>query len=83
MIAYIIHATLIWLVGLLFFELLMRGTTFHKLNRLYLILTVLIGVMLPLYPIHSHVVQIPGVVAYPITATAIIERQIIKNTGRT
>lgn len=50
MLQALINATLIWLSSLLVYELLLKKTTFHRLNRGYMLLTFLAGIVLPLLP---------------------------------
>ena len=49
MILYLLNATLVWICSLLFFDLFLKKETFHRANRLYLIATLLIGLLLPLF----------------------------------
>ena len=49
MIHYIIQSTAIWLLSLLAFELFLRRTNLHAYNRAYLLTTLLLGALLPLY----------------------------------
>lgn len=49
MILYLLNASLIWLLSLLFFDLFLKKETFHSANRLYLNATLLLGLLLPLF----------------------------------
>ncbi len=46
---YLLNATLIWGFSLLAYELLFRNETVHHWNRAYLLLTPLLGILLPLW----------------------------------
>ena len=46
----LLNTTVIWLGSLLFYELLLKRETFHRLNRFYLLLTFVAGMVLPLLP---------------------------------
>ncbi len=46
---YLLNATLIWGFSLLAYELLFRNETVHHWNRAYLLLTLLLGLLLPLW----------------------------------
>ena len=49
MILYLLNASLIWLLSLLAYELLFRRETVHHWNRAYLVLTLLLGLLLPMW----------------------------------
>ncbi len=49
MIQYLINASAIWLISLIVFDLWLRRTTHHSYNRAYLVITALMGALLPLY----------------------------------
>lgn len=48
MISYLINCTVIWLVSLMVYELFLSRNTFHGYNRLYLLVTLLAGILIPL-----------------------------------
>ena len=48
MLAYLINATIIWVLALALFEWLFRRSGHHGANRAYLLGTLLLGIMLPL-----------------------------------
>ena len=50
MLPALLNTTVIWLSSLLLYELLLKGETFHRLNRFYLLFTFGIGIVLPLLP---------------------------------
>jgi beta-lactamase regulating signal transducer with metallopeptidase domain len=49
MIQYLINLTAIWLLSLVIYELLLGKESFHRYNRIYLLLTLLLGALLPLW----------------------------------
>ena len=48
MLQYLLNLSSIWLVCLLMFDLLLRRESYHAYNRLYLMVTFLLGIVLPL-----------------------------------
>ncbi len=46
---YLINATAIWLLSLLLYDVLLRKESFHTYNRVYLVGTLLLGALLPLW----------------------------------
>lgn len=49
MVQYIINLTSIWLTSLLVFDIFLKKESFHSYNRLFLNITLLLGVLLPLW----------------------------------
>jgi len=49
MLQYLINATAIWLLSLLVFDIFLRRESFHGYNRVYLLTTLLLGALLPLW----------------------------------
>lgn len=49
---YLINATAIWLLSLLVYDALLRRETYHAYNRIYLLTTLLAGVLMPLLQVH-------------------------------
>ena len=47
MLQYLINTTITWLACLLIYEVLLRKESFHKYNRIYLLTTLAIGLLLP------------------------------------
>lgn len=50
MVHYLLNATIIWLLGLLLFDLLLRRHPGHKANRIWLLSALLLGALLPAFP---------------------------------
>lgn len=63
MLQYLLNTTAIWLLSLLCFDLLLKRETYHGRNRAYLLLTMMAGILIPMYSIPSfaatHIVQQP------------------------
>ncbi len=57
---YLIKVTVIWALLLLCFELLYKKSPYYKVNRLYLILTLILGVVLPALPLNLPGSDSPG-----------------------
>lgn len=53
MLQYLLNMTAIWVLSLLVFDLFMRRESFHSYNRLYLIATLLAGILLPLWSLQE------------------------------
>jgi hypothetical protein len=50
MASHLLYCTLIWSISLVLYRLLLRRQTFHGANRLYLLGTLIAGLLLPLIP---------------------------------
>lgn len=59
--AYLLNLTIIWLAGLLCYYLFLKRETYHGLNRTYLLLSLLLGLYMPLLqmPTPDHLQYIP------------------------
>lgn len=53
MIQYLLNMAAIWLLSLLAFDFFLRRESFHSYNRLYLITTLLLGLLLPLWSLQD------------------------------
>ncbi len=49
MLQYILNMTAIWLISLLLFDVFLRRESYHGYNRLYLLTTFLMGILVPLW----------------------------------
>ena len=49
MLQYLLNATAIWLISLVRFDIFLRRESYHGYNRFYLLLTFLLGALLPLW----------------------------------
>ncbi|RYY51520.1 MAG: hypothetical protein EOO06_00520 [Chitinophagaceae bacterium] len=47
MLQHLLNTTAIWLISLLLFDILLRRETYHKYNRIYLLATFALGLLLP------------------------------------
>ena len=65
MLQYLLNATAIWLISLVLFDVFLRRESYHGYNRFYLLLTFLLGALLPLWqwqgdgPIYTAALQRP------------------------
>lgn len=57
---YLLKVTLIWSILLLCFELLYKKSPYYKTNRLYLLATLVLGLVLPLLPVTIPIAATPG-----------------------
>lgn len=92
MLTILINASIIWLCSLLVYELLLQKETFHQLNRFYMLLTFIAGVVLPLLPweqsviittIKSDVNVLPHIVSNPTPAVAAITSLNVETQNNT
>ena len=49
MLQYLLNTTAIWLISLILFDVFLRRENYHNYNRFYLLLTFLLGALLPLW----------------------------------
>lgn len=47
MISYLVNATIIWAISLLFYELMLKKETWHSWNRAYLLSAIIAGLLIP------------------------------------
>lgn len=87
MVAYLTDVTLLWTVSLLAYLGLFRKTTFHSTNRIVLLGTLLLGLLLPLWPQSIAVAPAsvpqfyyPAQVARISTAKAAVVEQVVSQT---
>lgn len=70
----LLNATITWLCSLAVYELLLKKETFHRLNRFYLLLTFMAGIVLSLLPwgqsVYITTLKTDGTVAQPFVQTA-------------
>jgi len=65
MLQYLINTTAIWLISLVIFDALLRRESYHSYNRFYLLLTLMLGTLLPLWQwqdegkVYSKALQTP------------------------
>lgn len=57
MVQYLINVSVIWGICLLTYELLLKRETHHQWNRLYLLLSVIAGLLIPLVPHQEQALQ--------------------------
>lgn len=63
MLQYIINCSAIWLLSLLCYDLFLRRNTFHTYNRIYLLGTLIAGVLVPLFSLTGGKHLYPGTAA--------------------
>jgi hypothetical protein len=79
MLQYLINLSAIWLLSLLIFELFLKKETYHSYNRIYLISTFLMGILLPLWSWSSNSAIYASSVSEPLQqATAIRQTVEVK-----
>lgn len=72
--------TAIWLLSLLIFDLFMRKESFHSYNRLYLIATLLAGILLPLWSLQeSDIIYITKVSEPAIENVSAVKKAIVQS----
>lgn len=78
MLQYIINASIIWLAALLLYEWLLRKEHFHQYNRVFLLVSLVAGLLLPLakpdslIPTGSHALRRPAAEVYELKKTLFI-----------
>src|SRR5579875_2038504 len=55
MVQYLLNLTAIWLLSLFLYEVLLKKESFHNYNRGYLLFTLMLGILLPLWQQNSNV----------------------------
>ncbi|HLO70443.1 MAG TPA: M56 family metallopeptidase [Flavipsychrobacter sp.] len=81
MLQYLLNMTAIWLLSLLIFDLFLRKESFHSYNRLYLIVTLLTGILLPLWSLQeSDIVYITKVTEPAIENVSAVKKTIVQST---
>lgn len=81
MLQYIINTTAIWLLGLIVFDLLLRKEAHHGYNRLYLLLVMFAGALVPLWSWDYDAVIYTTGVSRPIAEqTAVVRDAIVAGT---
>lgn len=82
MLQYLLNMTAIWLLSLLVFDLFLRKESFHSYNRLYLIVTLLTGMLLPLWSLQeSDIVYITKATEPAIENVSAIKKAIVHSTA--
>lgn len=83
MLQYIINTTAIWLLGLIVFDMLLRKEAHHGYNRLYLLLVMFAGALIPLWSWDYDAVIYATGVSRPIAEqTAVVRDAIVAGTGQ-
>lgn len=81
MLQYLLNMTAIWLLSLLVFDLFLRKESFHSYNRLYLLITLLTGMLLPLWSLQeSDIVYITKISEPAIENVSAVKKTIVQST---
>lgn len=80
MLQYLLNMTAIWLLSLLVFDLFLRKESFHCYNRLYLLITLLTGMLLPLWSLQeSDIIYITSASEPAIENVSAVKRAIVQS----
>ncbi len=80
MLQYILNTSAIWLLSLLVFDLFFSKEAYHGFNRSYLLLTFILGLLLPLWSWHGVGFEYAGNLAQPVTERSAAIRDSITNS---
>lgn len=83
MIQYLFNATAIWLISLLVFDLLLKKDSFHSYNRVYLLLTLIAGMVLPLVTIMPQEEATATLLQLPVRTMVTARQAIVAATPAT
>lgn len=83
MLLYLLNVSAAWLLSLIIFDLFLCRETFHKYNRFYLLLTLLIGVFLPLWAWQSSSTVYKTPLGETVQQAAAIKASILKASTTT
>jgi Zn-dependent protease with chaperone function len=81
MIQYIINTTAIWLISLIVFDLCLRKSTLHSYNRAFLIITAVLGALLPLYHAAPRAARLSPVFTKPLLVVSEVKQSIATITS--
>jgi hypothetical protein len=80
MLQYLMNVTAIWLLSLAIFDLFLRRESYHGYNRAYLLSTLILGLLLPLYDGGEQIMNYGAAVAEPVYLAAQQADNIAKAT---
>lgn len=60
MILYLLNVSFVWFISLIFFDLFLKSETFHRTNRIYLLMSLLLGIFLPFLSFSYEIVRQAG-----------------------
>ncbi|MGN6478092.1 MAG: M56 family metallopeptidase [Flavipsychrobacter sp.] len=80
MLQYILNTSAIWLLSLLVFDLFFSKEAYHGFNRAYLLLTFILGLLLPLWSWHGIGFEYAGNLAQPVTERSAAIKDSITNS---
>jgi beta-lactamase regulating signal transducer with metallopeptidase domain len=77
MLQYLLNCSAIWLLSLLCYDIFFRRSTFHTYNRLYLLGTLLSGILIPLFSFENRQVYYEQVKANTVVENTIEAKKTI------
>lgn len=77
MLQYILNMSAIWLLSLIVFDLFLSKESFHSFNRLYLLGTCLMGILLPLWSLQPYSIDYAVNISRPVVAQATVLKESI------
>lgn len=83
MLQYLLNATAIWLLSLVVFDTFLRRETIHGYNRMYLLGTFILGLLLPLYSWQVDSIIYSTGISRPVIAQTTLVKQSIVESGST
>ncbi|MBL7766108.1 MAG: hypothetical protein JNJ58_08455 [Chitinophagaceae bacterium] len=82
MIQYLVHSSVIWLSSLLIFEMIFRKESFHQYNRMYLWVSLLAGLFIPLMRFNPEMITNQQVYLQPVKQIFIVKGSVQENPIR-
>lgn len=83
MLQYLLNSSAIWLLSLMVFDAFLKKETFHTYNRLFLLFTLLLGFLLPLYSWGTDSVIYASTFKEPVAQVTEAKASIIQKTTPT
>ena len=77
MLQYLVNTTAIWLISLLMFDLFLRKETYHNYNRGYLLVTFLLGSLLPIWQWQGDTSLAEGAIQLPVERIIAAKQNIV------
>ncbi len=76
MIQHLLNTTAIWLLCLLVYDIFLRKETFHKYNRIYLISSLVLGIILPAINWQKDTIVYPTPLSQPLQELSTVKQSI-------
>ncbi len=83
MLLYLLNATAIWLISLISYDIFLKKESYHSYNRFYLLLTFLLGALLPLVQWQDDTTAYSGAFQKPIARVINAKQNIVAVTTPT